>query len=1010
MDCGTGNFSYSHTDLSLPGRGIALALTTTYNSQDPTWRVVGGVALPWRWTTNYSMRVDSPQSGTKVVHQENASTVYFFDDGHGGWHTEGGAQATLANNPGGGFTFRRTHALTSFVFDASGRLVSEADRNGYSTTVSYDASGHLSKVTDPAGRSLSFVTDANGQITSASDQAGRRVSFVWDSQERLTRLSDAAGGITTFAYQADGAQGPMEHLAQITSPNANANGKAGNVVSNTFDGAATACQTGTGARTMCYAYSSTPPAPGTWGASQTTITDPNAHQVIANQQAYQLRTLIRGNGSAQQSSSQFSYDMVAMRPTLTKDPRGNSWKATYDASANLLTSTDPLNRASTYTYDAQNQLKSVKDPLGVTTSYGYDAHSNLTSVSRPLTSTGQTQLTSYGYDPARPGDLTSVTDPNGKIWGFSYDANGNLISQSDPLGDKTTFGYDLAGRLTSTVSPRGNVTGANPALYRTSYGYDPLGDLTSITDPLNHTTTLAYDGDQNLISSTDANLNKTAYTYDQFDELTKVTGPDLSTLSTVYDPAGNVIEQDDAAGKTLYGYDALNRVASETDPLNRIRTYAYDGSSNLTSLKDAANRTTSYGYDTANQLTSIAYSDGTTHAVSYGYDADGQRTSMSDASGPSRYAYDSLHDLTSHTDGAGHTVGYGYDLNNQLTAITYPAALAGGGTVTRGYDAAGRLASVTDWQQRTTGFSYDPDSELTSQSYPNGAKATNTYDAAGRITSITDTTPLMGQILNLSYGYDAANRLTTDSGATLGYDPNNRLKSKSTAPAVSYGYDSADNPTSATITGGSAKTLSYDAAHQLTSIKTTTGTQSTTAAYAYDQNGNRTSDQTGPGAYSYDQPNRLTASRTATYAYDGDGLRTNKTANGTAEPYTWDIAQNIPLLIGDAGTAYITGPAGLPLEQITSTGGVGYYHQDQLGSTRAITDSLGLFLATYNYDPYGNLTSKTSTITNPFGYAGQYTDPETGLQYLRARYYDPQTQNFLTRDPLTPQTRAPYNY
>jgi len=50
------------------------------------------------------------------------------------------------------------------------------------------------------------------------------------------------------------------------------------------------------------------------------------------------------------------------------------------------------------------------------------------------------------------------------------------------------------------------------------------------------------------------------------------------------------------------------------------------------------------------------------------------------------------------------------------------------------------------------------------------------------------------------------------------------------------------------------------------------------------------------------------------------------------------------------------------------------------------------------------------TLTNPFGYAGQYTDAETGLQYRRARYYDPITQNFFTRDPVTPTTRAPYNY
>lgn len=42
--------------------------------------------------------------------------------------------------------------------------------------------------------------------------------------------------------------------------------------------------------------------------------------------------------------------------------------------------------------------------------------------------------------------------------------------------------------------------------------------------------------------------------------------------------------------------------------------------------------------------------------------------------------------------------------------------------------------------------------------------------------------------------------------------------------------------------------------------------------------------------------------------------------------------------------------------------------------------------------------------------SGQYTDTGTGLQYLRAGYYDPATGAFLTRDPLEAQTREAYGY
>ncbi|HVE45286.1 MAG TPA: RHS repeat-associated core domain-containing protein, partial [Acidimicrobiales bacterium] len=66
--------------------------------------------------------------------------------------------------------------------------------------------------------------------------------------------------------------------------------------------------------------------------------------------------------------------------------------------------------------------------------------------------------------------------------------------------------------------------------------------------------------------------------------------------------------------------------------------------------------------------------------------------------------------------------------------------------------------------------------------------------------------------------------------------------------------------------------------------------------------------------------------------------------------------------------------------------------------------------ATYRYDAYGNTTATTDPGVNPFRYAGQYTDTRTGLIYMRARWYDPATGSFLTRDPLEAVTQEPYGY
>jgi RHS repeat-associated protein len=80
-----------------------------------------------------------------------------------------------------------------------------------------------------------------------------------------------------------------------------------------------------------------------------------------------------------------------------------------------------------------------------------------------------------------------------------------------------------------------------------------------------------------------------------------------------------------------------------------------------------------------------------------------------------------------------------------------------------------------------------------------------------------------------------------------------------------------------------------------------------------------------------------------------------------------------------------------------------------------LTDSSGNLVNTYQYDPYGNLTSSTGTVSNPWRYAGGYYDSGTGLYKFGIRYYDPGTGRWTQRDPvggsLQEMTKAnPYVY
>ena len=165
--------------------------------------------------------------------------------------------------------------------------------------------------------------------------------------------------------------------------------------------------------------------------------------------------------------------------------------------------------------------------------------------------------------------------------------------------------------------------------------------------------------------------------------------------------------------------------------------------------------------------------------------------------------------------------------------------------------------------------------------------------------------------------------------------------------------------------------------------------------------------------YTYDAASDLTGfeslTTTASYAYNGDGLETDRTIDGVTSHLVWASASDPALLLSDGTNDYVYGPSGTPLEQISPSGAVAYFHQDGLGSTRLLTNSSGAVVGTASYDAYGNLTSRTG-ITTPLGYTGAYTDSATGLIYLQNRYYDPATDQFLTVDPALALTGAPYAY
>jgi RHS repeat-associated protein len=177
----------------------------------------------------------------------------------------------------------------------------------------------------------------------------------------------------------------------------------------------------------------------------------------------------------------------------------------------------------------------------------------------------------------------------------------------------------------------------------------------------------------------------------------------------------------------------------------------------------------------------------------------------------------------------------------------------------------------------------------------------------------------------------------------------------------------------------------------------------------------------GPATtYGYDQAGDLTSVTRPkegeapaiedSYAYNGDGLRVSRTSASTTSYLTWSADEKLPLLLAEGETSIVYGANNLPVEQITGEASRTYIHHDAQGSTRVLTNGTGEVVATRTYDGYGNVTGHTGTTSSLLGYAGQYTDSDTGLMYLRARVYDPATAQFLSPDPATELTHAPFTY
>ena len=142
--------------------------------------------------------------------------------------------------------------------------------------------------------------------------------------------------------------------------------------------------------------------------------------------------------------------------------------------------------------------------------------------------------------------------------------------------------------------------------------------------------------------------------------------------------------------------------------------------------------------------------------------------------------------------------------------------------------------------------------------------------------------------------------------------------------------------------------------------------------------------------------------RTTTFKYDPFGRRIYKQSPSFTGSFLYEGSNLIETVNGSGSeiASYAQGQnIDEPLAELRS-GAADYYETDALGSITSLSSSSGTLANTYTYDSFGNLTASTGTVRDYFQYTGREFDPETGIYYYRARYFDPSIGRFLSEDPI----------
>ncbi|MBE0450723.1 MAG: SBBP repeat-containing protein [Clostridia bacterium] len=824
---------------------------------------------------------------------------------------------------------------TKTIYNTDGKVLSVVDALQNETVYNYDEIGQLNQVLYPNSSYVSFEYDGNGNIVEIAKPNAVKTFFSFDGKNNLLTVTDASGNLTQYEYYSNNQlKSIQDALNNVTS----------------------------------YTYT-------TDGLLQT-ITQPKSG----------VTTYSYVNGDTYSVKDHYdNFTYYEYYPTglvkKTIDPANHITEFVYNNAGQTLETIDHLNQSEIRAYDKRGLLLSITDRRNNKTSYTYDVNGNIKTIDFP-----HSQTLTYDYN--GEDQVKTIMNESLESIQFFYDALGREIKTIDKNGNQITKSYDSVGNVKTMEDGYGIQTA--------SYEYDLNNYLMKISDAYLNETTYVNDLLGNPTVIADKEGNTTAYSYDSLKRINEIVNSQNNRVSYQFDDDGNLESQTDLNGNIMnMTYDSMQRMLSKTFATGSTINMTYNNLGLLETYQNARGNTFAFGYDELNRLATQSFGQET---ISYNYDENSNLVEVTDGVNSTNRTYDSENRTLTYTDTNGYTVAYSYDSKGNVETMTYP----GNKVVTYGYDSGNRLTSVLDWNGGLTSYTYDNNNRLKTISRANGTIATYNYDLKGRVTGIHDEDYQDSEIYSISVNYDKEINpiLETYDSRTVSniYDNIYQLtdsdendSSGVLIKSYDYDYDAGGNMIFASTTSA-VITITVD-----NRIDTFNGTQ-----VIYDADGNMTYGPLGEDFenFSYDEKNRLQSLKDFSFEYDVEGKRTKVTSGSDTTTYFNSPSDIEHVLIKNENgveTYYIYG-VGI-VSEITGSE-TKYYHLDYRGNTTALSDEQGIVTDTFKYSPFGDVIERTGNYEPIFQYAANVgvVKDESGLYYMRARYYSSDIRRFITRD------------